>query len=153
MKYHKWLFGSIVFSITHTHTHTPGVSITLRIWPFGSVEPCSTQAVVTPDAHQLDLKACLQRMLFPVALLPLPERPTRTRVLAGFCCTPKSQFTSKTDPSSGEDSDSTGRSVKSEQRTIETFYEKILALHLVFVFLSPNVTLLLEQRTSTTSQQ
>jgi len=40
--------------------------------------------VVTPDELALDVKAFLPRMLFPVALFPLPVRPTKTRVLVAL---------------------------------------------------------------------
>ena len=66
-----------------TH-YIPGVSITLITCPSLSTVLWSSVVVVTPDELALDVKAFLPRMLFPVALFPLPVRPTKTRVLVAL---------------------------------------------------------------------
>lgn len=54
--------------------------MTLTIWPSLNIVLCNSQVLVTPEELALDLKDFLPRMLLPVALLPLPVRPTKTRV-------------------------------------------------------------------------
>lgn len=55
--------------------------MTFKICPSLSTVFCNSQELVTPDELALDLKDFFPRMLLPVALFPLPVRPTRTTVL------------------------------------------------------------------------
>ncbi len=54
--------------------------MTLTICPSLSTVLCCSQVLVTPEELALDLKALFPIMLFPVALLPFPVRPTKTIV-------------------------------------------------------------------------
>lgn len=58
----------------------PGVSITLTICPSFNSVVCNSHEVDTAEELALDLKTFLPRMVLPVALLPLPVRPTKTTV-------------------------------------------------------------------------
>lgn len=61
--------------------NVPGVSITLRIWPSFNAVVRSSQVRVTPDDLASETNAFFCKILFPVALFPLPVHPTKTRVL------------------------------------------------------------------------
>ncbi|KVH99414.1 hypothetical protein Ccrd_022357 [Cynara cardunculus var. scolymus] len=72
----------------------PGVSITLSIWPSFSTVVLSSEVLVTPAELAFDRNSFVPRILFPVALLPLPVLPTKTRVLSPFKGAANSQSSS-----------------------------------------------------------
>lgn len=66
--------------------NVPGVSITLSIGPSGVTALTAWHSIVTPDDFVFDLNTFDLTMLFPVALLPFPVRPTKTMFSTGCGC-------------------------------------------------------------------
>jgi hypothetical protein len=90
--------------------YVPGVSITRRWRPSERVVSWSSQVEVTADDEARDLKTRLPSTEFPVALLPLPVRPTSTRVVGNFAAS----FTSASPPSQFVSSSTNSNSSKSD---------------------------------------